>query len=59
MWVFRTFKVVQWHEDREGTVTCNNLTIINFVLILFGPMREPTLTTILLIIQVNNLVINK
>lgn len=53
MWVFRTFKVVQWREDSEGVVTCNNLTIINFVLITLGPLREPILTTILLIIQVN------
>ncbi|KAJ8669285.1 hypothetical protein QAD02_000544 [Eretmocerus hayati] len=52
MRIFKTFKIVQWKEDSDGTITCNNLTIINFVLIMFGPMREPTLTTILLTIQV-------
>ncbi|XP_001604731.1 UDP-N-acetylglucosamine--dolichyl-phosphate N-acetylglucosaminephosphotransferase [Nasonia vitripennis] len=52
MWIFRTFKVVDWQEDSEGMVTCNNLTIINFVLIKLGPLREPTLTTILLVIQI-------
>lgn len=55
MRVFRAFKVVNWKEDKDGTITCNNLTLINFVLIMLGPMREPTLTTVLLAIQVNNL----
>ncbi|XP_058801676.1 UDP-N-acetylglucosamine--dolichyl-phosphate N-acetylglucosaminephosphotransferase-like isoform X2 [Phymastichus coffea] len=52
MRVFKTFKVVNWREDKDGTITCNNLTLINFVLIVFGPMREPTLSTVLLAIQV-------
>ena len=52
MWLFRIFKIVQWQEDDKGIVTCNNLTLINFVLILFGSMREPTLTKIMLSIQV-------
>ncbi|XP_015601179.1 UDP-N-acetylglucosamine--dolichyl-phosphate N-acetylglucosaminephosphotransferase isoform X1 [Cephus cinctus] len=52
MGVFRTFRIVKWQEDKEGTVTCNNLTLINFVLLVAGPMREPTLTTILIIIQI-------
>ncbi|XP_011500392.1 PREDICTED: UDP-N-acetylglucosamine--dolichyl-phosphate N-acetylglucosaminephosphotransferase [Ceratosolen solmsi marchali] len=52
MSIFKAFKIVQWQEDSEGVVTCNNLTILNFVLILFGPLKESTLTKILLIIQI-------
>jgi len=53
MWILKTFNLIKWEEDMSGLVTCNNLTLINFVLINVGPLREPTLTSILLIIQVN------
>lgn len=52
MWILKTFKLVKLQEDRKGVVTCNNLTLINFILINTGPLKESTLTTILLIIQV-------
>lgn len=52
MWILKTFKLIKWQEDEKGIVTCNNLTLINFILINTGPLKEPTLTTILLIIQV-------
>ncbi|XP_014486814.1 PREDICTED: UDP-N-acetylglucosamine--dolichyl-phosphate N-acetylglucosaminephosphotransferase [Dinoponera quadriceps] len=52
LWILKTFRLVKWQEDGEGVVICNNLTLINFVLINIGPLREPTLTTILLMIQV-------
>ncbi|XP_070156129.1 UDP-N-acetylglucosamine--dolichyl-phosphate N-acetylglucosaminephosphotransferase [Polyergus mexicanus] len=52
MWILKTFKLINWQEDGKGIVTCNNLTLINFILINTGPLKEPTLTTILLIIQV-------
>ncbi|XP_011639149.1 UDP-N-acetylglucosamine--dolichyl-phosphate N-acetylglucosaminephosphotransferase [Pogonomyrmex barbatus] len=51
-WILKTFKLVKWQEDEKGIIICNNLTLINFILIHAGPMREPTLTSILLIIQV-------
>ncbi|XP_017875671.1 UDP-N-acetylglucosamine--dolichyl-phosphate N-acetylglucosaminephosphotransferase [Ceratina calcarata] len=51
-WVFRKLRIVKWQEDKEGTVTCNNLTLINFMLIKTGPMKESTLTSTLLLIQV-------
>ncbi|XP_020288278.1 UDP-N-acetylglucosamine--dolichyl-phosphate N-acetylglucosaminephosphotransferase [Pseudomyrmex gracilis] len=50
--MFNVLKLIKLEEDAEGIVTCNNLTLINFVLINAGPLREPTLTTILLIIQI-------
>ncbi|XP_011267077.1 UDP-N-acetylglucosamine--dolichyl-phosphate N-acetylglucosaminephosphotransferase [Camponotus floridanus] len=52
IWIFKMFKLIKWQEDGKGIITCNNLTLINFILINTGPLKEPTLTTILLIIQV-------
>ncbi|KYM81248.1 UDP-N-acetylglucosamine--dolichyl-phosphate N-acetylglucosaminephosphotransferase, partial [Atta colombica] len=52
MWIFRKCKLIKWEEDSEGFVTCNNLTLINFILIKTGPLREPKLTSVLLIIQI-------
>ncbi|XP_011690369.1 PREDICTED: UDP-N-acetylglucosamine--dolichyl-phosphate N-acetylglucosaminephosphotransferase isoform X2 [Wasmannia auropunctata] len=52
MRIFRACKLVKWEEDTAGVITCNNLTLINFVLINTGPLREPTLASILLIIQI-------
>ncbi|KAJ1519626.1 hypothetical protein ONE63_004899 [Megalurothrips usitatus] len=59
------FGLVRWrdtvttHPDSCGRgdsddrmVECNNLTLINLVLILLGPMNEAKLTTILIIIQI-------
>lgn len=51
-WVFRKLGLVKWQEDKKGVVTCNNFTLINFVLIKVGPLKESTLTVILLLIQV-------
>ena len=42
---------VQEEGGEEGVVV-NNLTLINFVLKLSGPMHERTLTTVLLVVQV-------
>jgi UDP-N-acetylglucosamine--dolichyl-phosphate N-acetylglucosaminephosphotransferase len=58
MSVFRVLHMVRWEEkkystnDNETYVECNNLTLINFVLIWNGPTHEETLTIILLTIQV-------
>jgi UDP-N-acetylglucosamine--dolichyl-phosphate N-acetylglucosaminephosphotransferase len=58
MAVLRVLHLVHWVEkkystnDKETYVECNNLTLINFVLIRNGPTHEATLTTILLSIQV-------
>ncbi|KAK0181559.1 hypothetical protein PV327_003832 [Microctonus hyperodae] len=53
MTVFRSLKLVNWEEDNDGNVKCNNLTLINFVIIMIGPTREEKLTKILLIIQIS------
>lgn len=58
IWILKTFKLVKCTEDKKGMIICNNLTLINFILIYVGPLREPTLTSILIIIQVISLKIN-
>ncbi|XP_034942856.1 UDP-N-acetylglucosamine--dolichyl-phosphate N-acetylglucosaminephosphotransferase [Chelonus insularis] len=50
--LFKTLKLVKWEEDKDGTVTCNNLTLINFLLISIGPTKEVKVTKMLLLIQV-------
>ncbi|KAH0539166.1 hypothetical protein KQX54_001538 [Cotesia glomerata] len=52
MGLLRLFKLVKWEEDKDGVVICNNLTLINLVLITFGSRKESNLTAILLIFQV-------
>ena len=38
--------------EKKGYIRVNNLTLINFVIKLIGPVHEATLTTIMLGIQV-------
>ncbi|PSN48309.1 UDP-N-acetylglucosamine--dolichyl-phosphate N-acetylglucosaminephosphotransferase [Blattella germanica] len=55
MKIFRMLRLVQWEEkkdEKEIHIECNNLTLINFVLVCIGPTHEAKLTSILLIIQV-------
>ncbi|XP_076377053.1 UDP-N-acetylglucosamine--dolichyl-phosphate N-acetylglucosaminephosphotransferase-like isoform X1 [Megalopta genalis] len=52
MWIFTKLYLVKWKEDKRAIVTCNNFTLINFILIKVGPLKESTLTMILLLIQV-------
>lgn len=51
VFVIKTFKVADY-EEKEDVIICNNLTIINFVLIHLGPTHERKLTVVLLCIQV-------
>ncbi|XP_017781154.1 PREDICTED: UDP-N-acetylglucosamine--dolichyl-phosphate N-acetylglucosaminephosphotransferase isoform X2 [Nicrophorus vespilloides] len=49
--VFRLFRLIQW-QTKEDHVITNNLTLINLVLKLTGPLHEAKLTTILIGIQI-------
>uniref|UniRef100_A0A182PPJ7 UDP-N-acetylglucosamine--dolichyl-phosphate N-acetylglucosaminephosphotransferase n=1 Tax=Anopheles epiroticus TaxID=199890 RepID=A0A182PPJ7_9DIPT len=50
--VFRTLRLVRCEIDRDGkTVTCNNFTIINFCILLTGPIREDRLNRLLVVFQ--------
>lgn len=46
--VFKTLRLISWSEKPDGTVTTNNFTLINLVLVLRGPTHERTTTQFLL-----------
>lgn len=53
--VARKLQLVTVHQSQneEGDFTeCNNLTLINLLLKVFGPLHERTLTLLLLLLQV-------
>nr|CAD7262371.1 unnamed protein product [Timema shepardi] len=55
MRVFKVLRLVHLKErtgENKEYIECNNLTLINFVLLWRGPTHEETLVQILLIIQV-------
>ncbi|XP_050077803.1 UDP-N-acetylglucosamine--dolichyl-phosphate N-acetylglucosaminephosphotransferase [Anopheles maculipalpis] len=50
--VFRQLRLIRCEVDRDGkTVTCNNFTIINFCILLTGPIREDRLNRLLVAFQ--------
>lgn len=49
--LFKFFKLIQW-EEKEDIVVTNNLTLINLVLLYFGPLDERMLTKLLMYIQI-------
>lgn len=49
---FKLFRVIKWDENADGQVVTNNLTIINFAILLLGPIREDRLTNVLLLFQI-------
>lgn len=49
--IFRLFKIISWQE-KNGYVTTNNFTLINLVLLFFGPLHEEKLTIVLIAIQI-------
>ncbi|XP_071055787.1 UDP-N-acetylglucosamine--dolichyl-phosphate N-acetylglucosaminephosphotransferase [Onthophagus taurus] len=48
---FKTLKLINWQE-KDGYVVTNNFTLINFILLLFGPLHEEKLAKILIGIQI-------
>ncbi|TRY74710.1 hypothetical protein TCAL_09186 [Tigriopus californicus] len=55
LYVFRMARVIHYREfvkEEEVWVECNNMTLINLVLRICGPMHEQTLTIVLLVFQV-------
>ena len=49
--ILRTFGLVSYKQINKSTFECSNLTIINLMLVVFGPIRENRLTFLLLFIQ--------
>lgn len=50
--ILRTFGLVSYKPISATKVECNNLTIINLTLVVFGPMQEGRLTSFLMVVQV-------
>ncbi|XP_030383482.1 UDP-N-acetylglucosamine--dolichyl-phosphate N-acetylglucosaminephosphotransferase isoform X1 [Scaptodrosophila lebanonensis] len=50
--VFRTLRLISWQEKSDGRVITNNFTLINFVLVVFGPVHERVVTQMLMGVQV-------
>ncbi|KAL9706000.1 hypothetical protein quinque_009518 [Culex quinquefasciatus] len=50
--VFRTLRLIRCEESEDGVVSCNNFTIINFAILLTGPIREDRLNRLLVVFQV-------
>lgn len=49
--LFKFLHIIEWHE-KDGYVTSNNFTIINFVIKLYGPIHERSLTNVLIGVQI-------
>lgn len=50
--IFKTLRLIKWEKSNDGVVTCNNLTLINFFILLTGPIHEKKLNEYLLMFQV-------
>ncbi|CAD6999938.1 unnamed protein product [Ceratitis capitata] len=50
--ILKNLKLISWQEQVDGRVITNNFTLINFVLVLFGPVHESVVTQFLLGFQV-------
>ncbi|XP_037957453.1 UDP-N-acetylglucosamine--dolichyl-phosphate N-acetylglucosaminephosphotransferase [Teleopsis dalmanni] len=50
--IFRFLKLISWKDHADGRITTNNFTLINFVLVIFGPVHENIVTYMLLGLQV-------
>lgn len=50
--VLRTLRLISWQEQPDGRIVINNLTLINFVLFMFGPVHERVATQMLMAFQV-------
>lgn len=50
--VFSRLRLIKIFKVEGVKVTCNNFTLLNLMLIIFGPTHEETLTIQLLVLQV-------
>ncbi|KAL9923446.1 UDP-N-acetylglucosamine--dolichyl-phosphate N-acetylglucosaminephosphotransferase [Glossina fuscipes] len=50
--MLKSLKLITWQEKPDGKVTTNNFTLINFVLLVFGPVHEKILTQMLMGFQI-------
>ncbi|XP_073825393.1 alg7 dolichyl-phosphate N-acetylglucosaminephosphotransferase [Musca autumnalis] len=50
--ILKTLKLITWQEMPDGRVITNNFTLINFVLVVFGPVHERVVTEMLMGVQI-------
>lgn len=50
-YTFKTLKLIQTEEAADGVVICNNFTLINYAIVIFGPTHEKNLNRILIGLQ--------
>ncbi|XP_053697802.1 UDP-N-acetylglucosamine--dolichyl-phosphate N-acetylglucosaminephosphotransferase [Sabethes cyaneus] len=50
--IFKLLRLIRFEESEDGTVSCNNFTIINFTILITGPIREDKLNNLLTIFQI-------
>ncbi|XP_062551688.1 UDP-N-acetylglucosamine--dolichyl-phosphate N-acetylglucosaminephosphotransferase [Armigeres subalbatus] len=48
---FKLTRLIRYEESEDGVVTCNNFTIINFAILLTGPIKEDRLNRLLIVFQ--------
>ncbi|XP_067623066.1 UDP-N-acetylglucosamine--dolichyl-phosphate N-acetylglucosaminephosphotransferase [Eurosta solidaginis] len=48
VYILKKLKLISWKEQSDGRVITNNFTLINFVLVVFGPVHEKVVTQFLL-----------
>lgn len=51
-YLFKSLRLIQVQELEDGFVSCNNFTLINFAILIFGPTHERNLNRILIGFQV-------
>lgn len=50
--IFKLLRIVKWEKSDDGVTTCNNFTLINFFILLTGPIHERKLNELLLAFQI-------
>lgn len=50
--IFKTLRMINVKSSKEGLIECNNFTLINFFIMMTGPIHEKKLTTYLLVFQI-------
>lgn len=50
--VLRSLRLISWQQMPDGRVITNNLTVINLLLVIFGPTHERVATQMLMGFQV-------
>lgn len=50
--IFKTLRIINVKSSKDGLIECNNFTLINFFIMLTGPIHEKKLTYYLLLFQI-------